>query len=128
MVLSHNTDDYFELDEVDALSRSTHNGGGVVGVDAASSGMKESRECREILGATFVEHPEPQWGRVKVEDSGHYITKSLSPSDISQATQPRFSSSWPPCLSWFDEWYNFRSVLEDHTVLLSVDDSTFSGR
>lgn len=130
VVLGQNTGNYLEQDEVEALSQFTHGGGGVVGIHAATSGMKECKEYREILGATFTEHPDPQWGRIKLEDSEHYITKSLPPPVVSGADQASFSSTWPPCFSWFDEWYNFRNPFPDgdnYHVLLTVDESTYSG-
>lgn len=136
IILAHNTGQFLLDEEVEALNRFVEIGGGVLGIHAASSGMASSEVYREIIGATFDGHPEPQWGLLTLECKSHYITRALSLPDVSSAPRhaldnpPRFASTKPNSFVWFDEWYNFKTLPRERSdlqILLSVDESTYTG-
>ncbi|KAF4468138.1 glycosyl hydrolase [Fusarium albosuccineum] len=129
VILGHNTGTFLTDPEVDALRDFVENGGGVVGVHAATSGMSTDDRYRQILGEVFNGHPPPQWSVIKLESCGHYITNAgILPQTVS-ATLPT-----PPCSAtpdrepssrflWFDEVYNFKCHprrVKGREILLSV--------
>jgi cytochrome c len=96
-----------------AFERYIQRGGGVVGIHAASNMNRDWPWWRDLLGgALFANHPPIQTATMRVEDRNHPATAHL-PED------------W----EWTDEWYNFTADPRDRDVhvLLSVDESTYSG-
>ncbi|KAF4454919.1 hypothetical protein F53441_2658 [Fusarium austroafricanum] len=133
VALGHNTGEFLTDEEVDALSSFVENGGGVVGIHAATSGMSTNAKYTRILGEVFNGHPPPQWMVLMPESHGHYIHDL--PSFPSPESIPA-SASEPPItllmglpskyLLWFDEVYTFKSngsdirLAKDRVILLSV--------
>ncbi|KAI1844975.1 hypothetical protein JX266_008768 [Neoarthrinium moseri] len=111
VVLLQTSGDFLDDSQVAALKDWTQNGGGLVGIHCASSGMKSNTWYGGAVGAVFTEHPDPQDGIVKIEDTDHVITKGL-----------------PTKWEWFDEWYNFRSNPRGKVhVLMSIDEACYKG-
>ncbi|KAM0237041.1 hypothetical protein ACHAP5_009139 [Fusarium lateritium] len=129
VALGHNTGEFLTDQEVDSLSSFVEDGGGVVGIHAATSGMPTNAKYIRILGEVFNGHPPPQWMTLVVENPDHYINDHEPLPRVDSAP-----SSALPCsvdgnsvpakrFPWFDEVYTFKShprAVTDRTVLLSV--------
>lgn len=85
-------------------------GGGYVGIHSASTSDKDWTWYGHLVGAVFVNHPDPQTAIVRVVDSTANATKSL-----------------PKRWSHKDEWYNFRDIQSDLHILLEADETTYTG-
>lgn len=95
----------------EALQNYIRNGGGYVGIHAASTTEYEWEWYGKLVGAFFDDHPKIQEATINVVDRKHPSTKHL-----------------PEKWVWTDEWYNWRSELsKDIKVLLTVDESTYEG-
>ncbi|KAK7594813.1 hypothetical protein V3481_005813 [Fusarium oxysporum f. sp. vasinfectum] len=128
VALGHNTGDYLNEEEVTALLNFVENGGGVVGIHAATSGLKTNARYTKILGEVFNGHPPPQWMTLAVETPEHFINgyeplpgPDSAPEEAHACpvkTESLPASQFP----WFDEVYTFRSHprIEGRTILLSV--------
>ncbi len=89
-----------------------HNGGGIVGVHAASATRNMPTPWpwfEKLIGSPFNGHPPKQTGVLTTEEPG-----------------------FPACLHlpakwlWTDEWYVFKPPFPDHlNVVLTVDESTY---
>lgn len=109
------------LDEAQqaAFERYIQNGGGYVGIHAASDinlfpapeePMDEWEWYNRLVGAVFNSHPEQQEASLIVADADHPATRMLG-------------DPWVR----FDEWYNFRELPDHANVLLRLDTDSFEG-
>lgn len=111
VVFLHNSGDFLDDTQLSALKAYMKNGGGFVGIHCASAGMLQNQWYGQLVGAAFTDHPEPQAGTVKIEDTEHVLTRGLP-------------NEW----QWHDEWYNFRTNPRDNVqVLMSIDESCYEG-
>lgn len=95
----------------DALRAFIEDGGGFVGVHAASDTEYDWPWYGRLVGAYFDDHPPVQTATVQVGTGSHPSTRMLP-------------DSWQRR----DEWYNFRSNPRDSVrVLLTLDESTYEG-
>lgn len=95
----------------DALRRFVENGGGYVGVHAASDTEYDWSWYGRLVGAYFDGHPKVQDATVRVEAPPTLSTRMLPAEWVRR-----------------DEWYNFRSNPRDSVqVLLTLDESTYEG-
>jgi cytochrome c len=85
-------------------------GGGYVGVHAATDTEYRWPWYGKLVGAYFAGHPKQQQATIDVVDRTHVSTQHLQ-------------EQWVR----FDEWYNFKSLNEDVTVLATLDESTYKG-
>jgi type 1 glutamine amidotransferase len=85
-------------------------GSGFVGIHSASASEKEWPWYGELVGAVFIDHPEPQIAQVLITNKNHNATKHLP-------------SPW----IWNDEWYNFKFNPKNVQIILSVDENTYKG-
>ncbi|KAJ4244028.1 hypothetical protein NW762_014641 [Fusarium torreyae] len=131
VALGHNTGQFLTEEEVDSLAEFVDNGGGVVGIHAATSGMSTNPTYTEILGEVFNGHPPPQWITLVPENTNHYINdfESLPGLGSAPASAPAYTINQESDLAahfpWFDEFYTFKShprLAAGRTVLLSVQD------
>ncbi|MEQ8471361.1 MAG: ThuA domain-containing protein [Marinoscillum sp.] len=101
---------YDLTDEQDAaFKKYIRNGGGFVGIHAASSNKEQELWYQQLVGRVFTDHPEEQTAVVTVMDHTHPATMHLQ-------------NYWV----WTDEWYSFGPALTDSLqLLLSVDESTY---
>lgn len=111
------TGEFLDEKQVAELRGFVRRGGGFVGVHAASGGLGSESWYAELIGARFTNHPEPSWGRLKVEHGAHQAFPGIT------AGLPK--EDWP----WYDEWYNFDVNPRDKkvNVVLSVDEGQYSG-
>jgi type 1 glutamine amidotransferase len=108
--------------QLDNLKAWVRKGGGVVGVHCASFGIDDAvidptGWYKQLIGAHFKNHPIPQSGVVRAADPGHAI---MSRGAGMKAFK---DGSW----TCFDEWYNFHEPPSGVGVLLTVDETTYSG-
>ena len=93
-----------------AFEEYIRNGGGYMGIHAAADTEYEWEFYGDLVGAYFMDHPEPQEAEVQVTDRTHPSTDQLP-------------ASW----TRFDEWYNYQSNPRDTVnVLATLDESTYS--
>ena len=99
--------------ELAALQGYIHNGGGFVGLHAATDAMHAVPWYSRLTGgsARFRNHPAQQTATMRVESPTHPSTEMLPKEWIR-----------------FDEWYNFTAnPRADVHVLLTLDESTYNG-
>lgn len=101
---------YDLIDEQDAaFKKFIRNGGGFVGIHAASSNKEQELWFQQLVGRVFTDHPEEQTAVMTVADKTHPATMHLSDSWI-----------------WTDEWYSFGPALtKNQKLLLTVDEKTY---
>ena len=88
-----------------------HNGGGFVGIHAATDTEYGWPWYNALIGAYFKNHPKQQEALILVKDSTFIATRHL-----------------PTVWKHFDEWYNFKSLQLDHAhILLTVDETSYTG-
>lgn len=85
------------------------NGGGFVGIHAASANRNQEEWFQQLVGRVFTDHPEEQTAVMNVQTKNHPATMHLPDNWI-----------------WTDEWYSFGEPLTDNLVdLILVDENTF---
>ncbi|WP_402463670.1 ThuA domain-containing protein [Isoptericola aurantiacus] len=99
--------------ELAALQGYVHDGGGVVGIHAATDTMHTSSWFTRLIGggARFAGHPQQQTATMRVESPAHPSMRGVP-------------------LEWerWDEWYNYTlNPRSDVHVLMTLDESTYSG-
>lgn len=105
------TGDVLGPEEEKAFQKYIRNGGGFIGVHAATDTEYNWPWFNQLVGAYFESHPEQQQAILKVVDNEFPGTKEL----------PREWSRW-------DEWYNFKSThWERVKVLIKLDGKTIKG-
>lgn len=103
--------DVLDDDQRAAFARWLAAGGAYAGIHCASFTEQSWPEYTRICGAFFTGHPDIQPATVRVADAEHPSTAHL-----------------PATFEHTDEWYEFREPPgPEHRVLLTVDESTYSG-
>lgn len=100
----------FGPEEEEALKDYIHNGGGFVGVHAATDCEYNWQWYGDLVGAYFKSHPKQQQATILVTDSSNRATSHL----------PAQWSRW-------DEWYNFKYIAPGLHVLLRIDEKSYTG-
>lgn len=141
LVLLNVSGEFLNTLQLEALKTFVHSGGGVVGIHCASTGMPSQDPdsvdkdgwYSKMLGAFFTEHPEPQEGLIRVEDTVHPIVVRGLHGDgcgLQKMTESGEGNGKAFERKWFDEWYNFkdhpRTAHQVH-VLLTVDEGSYHG-
>lgn len=100
----------FSDEQKQALKSYINNGGGLLGIHAATDFCFEWEWYGKMIGAFFTNHPKVQQAKLI----------SLRPKDKLMKGIPE---------SWLhtDEWYNFKSFNKDVTVLVKVDETSYQG-
>lgn len=93
-----------------AIKQYMNNGGGFVGIHAATDFSYEWEWYGKMVGGFFESHPKVQEAKLIVVDGKNKIVKSLP--------QPWLHK---------DEWYNFKSFNTAVKVLLKVDETSYQG-
>jgi type 1 glutamine amidotransferase len=93
-----------------ALQNFIHNGGGFVGIHAATDCEYEWPWYVKMIGGNFLSHPQQQEAKLIVVDHTHPSTKHL-----------------PATWQRKDEWYNFKNLNPDVTVLIKIDETSYTG-
>lgn len=93
-----------------ALQNFIHAGGGFVGIHAATDCEYEWPWYDKMIGANFLSHPQQQEATLIIVDNTHSSTKHLPASWVRK-----------------DEWYNFKNMNPDVTVLIKIDETSYTG-
>lgn len=94
-----------------AFEQYIRSGGGFVGVHAATDTEYDWPWYGKLVGAYFKSHPATQDASLDIVDSKHISTKHL-----------------PKRWTRKDEWYNFKWVSDSIHVLITIDETSYTGR
>lgn len=97
-------------DQEKALQNFIHKGGGFVGVHSATDCEYQWPWYVKLIGGNFESHPKQQQAKLLVVNKNHPSTKHL-----------------PDTWERFDEWYNFKNLNPDVTVLIKIDETSYTG-
>ena len=97
-------------DQETALQNFIHGGGGFVGIHAATDCEYDWPWYDKMIGANFLSHPQQQDAKLIVVDRTHISTKHL-----------------PAVWQRKDEWYNFKNLNPAVTVLIKIDETSYTG-
>ena len=100
----------FGPEEEKALQEYIHHGGGFVGIHAATDCEYNWQWYGDLVGGYFKSHPKQQQANIVVTDPNNPATQNL-----------------PNPWSRFDEWYNFKYLNPNVTVLLKIDEKSYTG-
>jgi len=104
------TQKVFGPDEEKALQGYIHNGGGYVGIHAATDCEYNWPWYGELAGAYFKSHPKQQQAKLIIVNKNHPSTSFL-----------------PDTWERLDEWYNFKNLSPNITVLIKIDETSYTG-
>ncbi|MBS1598546.1 MAG: ThuA domain-containing protein [Bacteroidetes bacterium] len=104
------TQKVFGPDEEKAFQEFIHNGGGYVGIHAATDCEYNWPWYGQLSGAYFKSHPKQQHAKLVVVNKNHPSTSFL-----------------PDTWERWDEWYNFKDLSPNTTVLIKIDESSYTG-
>ncbi len=104
------TGDVLNDEQQASFERYIGDGGGYIGIHAATDTEFDWPWYGELAGAYFDRHPAIQPAVLDVIDRSHASTRML----------PR---RWERT----DEWYDFKSINPDIRVLMTIDESTYEG-
>jgi type 1 glutamine amidotransferase len=93
-----------------AFERYIQSGGGYVGIHAATDCEYYWPWYGKLSGAYFQSHPQNQTAKLVIKDKNHPSTAHL-----------------PEVWERLDEWYNFKKLPENVTVLISIDEKSYKG-
>ena len=110
LIFLNTTGDLFNEKQQEALVKYIQNGGGFMGIHAATDAEYEWEWYGKMVGGYFMSHPKQQNAKIKVINKNHPST-SMLPDEIER----------------WDEWYNFKNVNPDITVLATLDESSYEG-
>lgn len=86
------------------------NGGGYIGVHAAADTEYDWPWYGKLVGAYFKSHPKQQNAKLDVVNKNHISTKHL-----------------PDVWQRWDEWYNYKNLSTTATVLIKLDEKSYTG-
>lgn len=110
VVFLSTTGDVLNGEQQKAFQHYIEGGGGFLGVHAATDTEYGWPWYGKLVGAYFVKHPKIQEAVLVINDSTNIATKHL----------PR---PWKRT----DEWYNFKDIQPDLHVLISIDETSYTG-
>ena len=93
-----------------AFQNYIHNGGGYVGIHAATDCEYNWPWYGKLAGAYFKNHPSQQEAKLIIVNKNHPSTADLPDTWVRK-----------------DEWYNFKDLNPDVTVLIKIDESSYTG-
>jgi type 1 glutamine amidotransferase len=93
-----------------AFEQFIHNGGGYIGLHSAADTEYDWPWFGELNGAYFKNHPRPQEAVFNIVDENNIATAHL-----------------PKVWKRFDELYNFKWIGTDLHVLITIDESSYTG-
>ena len=102
------TGDVLNNEQQKAFEAYIKNGGGFVGIHAATDCEFDWAWYGNLVGAYFSNHPKQQEAVLKVTDQTHISTKHL-PKEWKRK----------------DEWYNYKWMAKDLNVLISIDETSY---
>ena len=92
------------------FERYIQSGGGFVGIHAAADTEYDWPWYGKLVGAYFESHPKVQEAVIQVQNTSHPSTSHLP-------------TEWKVT----DEWYNYRNINPELTVLATLDESSYEG-
>ena len=110
IIFLSSTGEVFDDAQKNAFQSYIRNGGGFVGIHAATDCLYKWEWFGKMIGAYFTDHPKIQQARLTITDKKHSATKGLG-------------SPWQHT----DEWYNFRFINPNIKVLMTLDESSYTG-
>ncbi len=110
VVFLSTTGDIFNEEEQAAFEGYINNGGGLVGIHSATDTEYDWPWYGKLIGGYFESHPKQQEAIIQILDREHPATKHLS-------------AEWVK----FDEWYNYKNLNPEVTVLANLDESSYEG-
>lgn len=110
VVFLNTTGDVLNNQQETAFERFIQAGGGYAGIHSATDTEYDWIWYANLVGAQFASHPEIQQATIDVIDKTNPATKHL-----------------PATWSRTDEWYNFKRLNKDVTVLLKIDEKSYKG-
>lgn len=110
VIFLNTTGNVLNNDQQKAFEQYIQQGGNFVGVHAASDTEYDWPWYGNLVGAYFVNHPKIQPATLMINDGTHPSTKHLP-------------NPWKRT----DEWYNFKFTANDLHVLVSIDETSYSG-
>ena len=93
-----------------ALKNYIEQGGGWVGIHSATDCEYNWPWYNQLAGAWFKSHPAQQEAKLIITDKNHPSTSGLPDTWIRK-----------------DEWYNFRDLNPDVTILIKIDETSYKG-
>lgn len=108
VVFLSTTGDVLKYDQQVAFQRFIQQGGGFLGIHAASDTEYNWPWFGQLVGGYFAGHPAQQDATLNVLVSDHPVTEHL-----------------PTRWTRFDEWYNIRFVNPDIVPLVEIDETTY---
>jgi cytochrome c len=110
VIFLNTTGDLLKGNQETALERYIQAGGGFMGIHAASDAEYDWGWYGRLVGAYFESHPEIQSAKLIVKDKLHPSTQHL-----------------PDIWTRTDEWYNFKKISKDLSVLITLDENSYKG-
>lgn len=110
VIFLNTTGDVLNEEQQEAFEKYINEGGNFFGIHSAADTEYDWKWYVELVGAYFVDHPEVQEAELVVEKPDH-------------PTVAHLPSRWKRT----DEWYNYKDVNPENEVLLTIDESTYSG-
>ncbi|WP_346236102.1 ThuA domain-containing protein [Niabella insulamsoli] len=110
IIFLNTTGTLFNEDQKAAIQQYIHNGGGFVGIHAATDTEYGWPWYNKMIGAWFDSHPKQQEAKLLVKDKKHPATRHL-----------------PSVWERKDEWYNFKNINPDINILIAIDESSYEG-
>ncbi|MES2703917.1 MAG: ThuA domain-containing protein [Bacteroidota bacterium] len=110
IALLSTTGDFLTENQQDALKAFVQSGGNILGIHAAADAEYAWPWYGQMLGGVFSSHPAIQEAKCHV----------LMPAHASAVGLP---APWQRT----DEWYNFTGLQADNKVVISLDESTYTG-
>ena len=110
VVFLNTTENIFNEEQQKVFKKFITNGGGFVGIHSATDTEYDWPWYGKMIGAYFESHTDKQEATINIVNIQHAATNFLS-------------SHWKK----FDEWYNFKNISSHINVLMTLDETTYSG-
>lgn len=110
VIFLNTTGTILDKNQKQAFKKFIQSGGGFVGIHAATDTEYDWEWYGKLVGAYFISHPKTQKATIKITNSKHLTMKDL-----------------PNPWQHFDEWYNFKNISPNITVLATLDESSYTG-
>ncbi|MCC9166915.1 ThuA domain-containing protein [Pontibacter harenae] len=104
------TQDVLNSEQETAFEEYIRGGGGYVGIHAAADTEYDWPWYNQLVGAYFLSHPEIQKAAIDVVDKSHASTSHL-----------------PDRWEHTDEWYNYKDLNPNVTVVARLDETSYKG-
>lgn len=104
------TGDILNSEQETSFKNYINHGGAFMGIHSAADTEYDWPWYGKLVGAYFLNHPEPAEAHIKIIDDSHLACKHLP-------------KEWVR----FDEWYNYKNIQDDITVIMELDESSYAG-